>query len=238
MLTSGYRSTEKQKALWDDALQKNGGDVAKTRKLVAPPGLSFHEKGLAVDLNKSDTGPINEAAKMGLLAKYGLYRPLANEDWHVEPVGSRKGALAKAPVVGDGVNSPAKEPTSVPAPKKVPPVAQTIKASEVPVETPPEDKVKDTDAVPASTNKQEAPSLTEASTDDIVPAEVDKGSKENKVQQTSNDIIEGTKGNDLTVASAGSSSPTNISSNNSTSINNDKEDSLSSHDLFRKKILT
>ena len=37
LITSGYRSNEKQKQLWDEALAKNGGNAAATRKLVAEP---------------------------------------------------------------------------------------------------------------------------------------------------------------------------------------------------------
>jgi len=41
-VTSGYRSPEKQRALWDNR--------ASNPYLVAPPGSSLHERGLAVDV--------------------------------------------------------------------------------------------------------------------------------------------------------------------------------------------
>ena len=112
LITSGYRSNEKQKKLWDEALAKNGGDAAKTRKLVAEPMPplgqgkgSFHLKGLAIDINsKGDTG-INSLAgsrdkPTGWLEKYGLTRPVPGEDWHVQATG-----LAPTP---DNPNNPGK----------------------------------------------------------------------------------------------------------------------------------
>lgn len=88
VITSGFRDPEKQKALY-------AADPAH----AAPPGRSPHEIGTAVDINSPDA---NKADELGLLAKYHLFRPLANraqnpEPWHVEPF-ERK-ALASA---GDG----------------------------------------------------------------------------------------------------------------------------------------
>jgi lysozyme len=112
LITSGYRSNEKQKQLWDEALAKNGGDAAKTRKLVAEPMPplgqgkgSFHLTGYAIDINsKGDTG-INSLAgsrdkPTGWLEKYGLTRPVPGEDWHVQATG-----LAPTP---DNPNNPGK----------------------------------------------------------------------------------------------------------------------------------
>jgi lysozyme len=112
LITSGYRSNEKQKQLWDEALAKNGGDAAKTRKLVAEPMPplgqgkgSFHLTGYAIDINsKGDTG-INSLAgsrdkPTGWLEKFGLTRPVAGEDWHVQATG-----LAPTP---DNPNNPGK----------------------------------------------------------------------------------------------------------------------------------
>jgi len=112
LITSGYRSNEKQKKLWDEALAKNGGDAAKTRKLVAEPMPplgqgkgSFHLTGYAIDINsKGDTG-INSLAgsrdkPTGWLEKFGLTRPVAGEDWHVQATG-----LAPTP---DNPNNPGK----------------------------------------------------------------------------------------------------------------------------------
>jgi hypothetical protein len=108
LVTSGYRSNEKQKELWDAALAKNGGDVAATRKKVAPPAAplgpgkgSMHLFGLAIDINSKGDGGINKLAgsrdnPTGWLEKFGLTRPIAGEDWHIQ--------LAKTPAVPDGKN--------------------------------------------------------------------------------------------------------------------------------------
>lgn len=84
---SGYRSEEHQRRLWNAALAKYGS-VRKARKWVAPPGHSYHGKGLAVDLKYASPQArewIRDNAK-----KYGLHFPLANENWHIELAGSRK----------------------------------------------------------------------------------------------------------------------------------------------------
>ena len=105
LVTSGYRSNEKQKQLYDEALAKNGGDAAKTRKMVAQPAPplgsgrgSPHLKGLAIDINSRGADGINVLAgtrenPTGWLEKFGLSRPVPNENWHVQ--------LAKTPAVGD-----------------------------------------------------------------------------------------------------------------------------------------
>lgn len=119
--SSGYRSPEKQKALYEADMQKNGG---KPSGFVARPGGSSHEYGIAADLKVTGNGvsitQISGAAERSgankdtpewraLLAKYGLHQPLHPknipspphpEHWHIEPIempkvgGDRKGAQA------------------------------------------------------------------------------------------------------------------------------------------------
>lgn len=73
-LNSGFRTYAQQKALW--ARDPNG-------TMVAPPGSSMHEKGLAVDL-----GPSSEYGWLRHNAgKYGLVN-YAPEPWHWEPRGA------------------------------------------------------------------------------------------------------------------------------------------------------
>lgn len=84
---SGYRSVEHQRKLWNAALAKYGS-VRAARRWVAPPGHSYHGKGLAVDLKYASPDArewIRDNAK-----KYGLHFPLSNENWHIEMAGSRK----------------------------------------------------------------------------------------------------------------------------------------------------
>ena len=77
-IVSGHRSNEKQAQLYR-TLPKGQ---------AAPPGRSLHNFGLALDVDKAQA---NELAKMGLLEKYGLTRPLLNakipEAWHLQPKG-------------------------------------------------------------------------------------------------------------------------------------------------------
>ena len=83
-VNSGKRSLAQQAALYR----------SKGRGLAAAPNpLAPHISGLAID---ADGGQMTKADNSGLLAKYGLWRPLKNglgrtkaEAWHIEPVGSR-----------------------------------------------------------------------------------------------------------------------------------------------------
>lgn len=84
---SGYRSVDHQRKLWNAALAKYGS-VRAARRWVAPPGHSYHGRGLAVDLKYASADArewVRDNAK-----KYGLHFPLSNENWHIEMVGSRK----------------------------------------------------------------------------------------------------------------------------------------------------
>jgi len=82
-VNSGYRSPEHQAELFAAAVKKYGSESA-ARKWVAPPGKSKHNQGVAADLG----GNLNILSD-SLLRKYGLYRPMSYEPWHVELIGSR-----------------------------------------------------------------------------------------------------------------------------------------------------
>jgi hypothetical protein len=78
-VTSGFRSYEHQMRLWL-ASDRSG-------KMVARPGHSRHEGGMAADLsraNKAALQYIHQHAK-----EYGLGFPMSYEDWHIEPLGAR-----------------------------------------------------------------------------------------------------------------------------------------------------
>jgi hypothetical protein len=97
---SGYRSYEKQKKLWEQALKKYGSPE-KARKWVAPPGGSFHNKGLAVDLNangqflgKDANSKATEWAHANA-KKYGLHFRMGHEPWHIEPIEKSKSSSEK-----------------------------------------------------------------------------------------------------------------------------------------------
>ena len=97
---SGARSVERQQVLWDAALAKYGS-AEEARKWVAPPGRSNHNHGQAVDI--SYNGRSLKHAPPEVIewvhknaGGYGLNFPLANENWHIEPVGIRGGSTAVA----------------------------------------------------------------------------------------------------------------------------------------------
>jgi len=70
-ITSSWRSFEEQSALWE-ASDKSG-------KMVAAPGTSKHEKGMAVDV-----GGWVEQLSDAELAMAGLFRPMDYEPWHIQ----------------------------------------------------------------------------------------------------------------------------------------------------------
>lgn len=83
-LVSGYRSSERQAELWNQALIRYGSAEAAD-DWVAPPGHSMHEKGLAADLG----GDLELAVRLVAEHAIPLYRPLDHEPWHFELLGSR-----------------------------------------------------------------------------------------------------------------------------------------------------
>jgi hypothetical protein len=100
LITSAYRSNEKQAELFRAKVAELGGNEAAAAKLVARPmpplGTgrgSFHLKGLAIDINSKGPGGINALAgsrdsPTGWLEKFGLIRNVPREDWHIQPSGT------------------------------------------------------------------------------------------------------------------------------------------------------
>lgn len=100
IVTSGYRSNEKQKQLWDAKVTELGGNEAAAAKWVARPmpplGTgkgSPHLQGLAIDINSKGAQGINILAgtrdsPTGWLEKFGLIRPVPGEDWHIQASGT------------------------------------------------------------------------------------------------------------------------------------------------------
>lgn len=84
-VVSGWRSPLEQARLWSEALRRYGSAEAAD-DWVAPPGASMHERGLAVDLG----GDISLAVRLVDELRLPLHRPLSNEPWHFELVGTRR----------------------------------------------------------------------------------------------------------------------------------------------------
>ena len=83
-IVSGFRSLSRQETLFANAFRKYGS-VAEASKWVAPPLISHHPWGVAIDVNYPD-----EPVGAGWLEihgyKFGLCRVFENEWWHFEPV--------------------------------------------------------------------------------------------------------------------------------------------------------
>lgn len=89
-ITSGYRSVGQQAALYWRAT----GHGRHGTMMVAAPGRSMHNLGLAADLHFP--GAVSKMAAHRLASNFGLVFPMGWEPWHVEPAGAR--ALAYAPI--------------------------------------------------------------------------------------------------------------------------------------------
>jgi D-alanyl-D-alanine carboxypeptidase len=83
-IASGFRSLARQKTLFVQAVRKYGS-ANEASKWVAPPLVSHHPWGIAIDVNYPD-----EPVGAGWLeingSKFGLCRVFENEWWHFEPV--------------------------------------------------------------------------------------------------------------------------------------------------------
>ena len=83
-IASGFRTLSRQKFLFAQAVKKYGSEK-EASKWVAPPLISHHPWGTALDINYPD-----EPVGAGWLEvhgwKFGLCRVFKNEWWHFEPV--------------------------------------------------------------------------------------------------------------------------------------------------------
>lgn len=110
MITSGYRSEQKQMELWNKKYAEikaaNPNDteaqlMKKTRKWVALPAAlggkgSAHGRGTAFDINSKGSAGIDaidgqifngqQVSTDSFLAMFGLRRPLDHEPWHIQPL--------------------------------------------------------------------------------------------------------------------------------------------------------
>ena len=83
-IASGYRSLAYQKSLFTKAIKKYGSE-AEASKWVAPPLVSHHPWGIAIDVNYPDE-PVGAGWLEVNGSKFGLCRVYENEWWHFEPV--------------------------------------------------------------------------------------------------------------------------------------------------------
>ena len=83
-IASGFRTLSRQQTLFAQAVRRYGS-VQEASKWVAPPLVSHHPWGVAIDVNYPD-----EPVGAGWLeingSKFGLCRVFENEWWHFEPV--------------------------------------------------------------------------------------------------------------------------------------------------------
>jgi len=92
-ISSGYRTYEKQKSLYDEDLKKTGNNESS---LVAKPGYSEHETGLAIDIKELThegdyTWLYENAWKYGFILRYPEGKTditgIRPEPWHFRYVG-------------------------------------------------------------------------------------------------------------------------------------------------------
>jgi hypothetical protein len=81
-IVSGFRSFSRQQSLFNQAVKKYGSTL-EAAKWVAPPEISKHPLGLAIDVNyPNGAGGASWLETHGY--KFGLCRVFANEWWHFE----------------------------------------------------------------------------------------------------------------------------------------------------------
>jgi hypothetical protein len=90
VVTSGFRDYAHQARLFAQS--------DRSGKMVAAPGHSMHNRGLAADF-------MHMSKKLGdyfhaHAAEFGLNFPMGYEDWHIEPSGMRRGAAGAASRAG------------------------------------------------------------------------------------------------------------------------------------------
>ncbi len=83
-IVSGFRTLSRQKVLFANAVRKYGS-AAEASKWVAPPLISHHPWGVAIDVNYPDE-PVGAGWLEVHGSKFGLCRVFENEWWHFEPV--------------------------------------------------------------------------------------------------------------------------------------------------------
>lgn len=83
-IVSGFRSLSRQKMLFSQAVRKYK-TIDEASKWVAPPLVSHHPWGIAIDVNYPDE-PVGAGWLEMNGSKFGLCRVFENEWWHFEPV--------------------------------------------------------------------------------------------------------------------------------------------------------
>ncbi|RJO68210.1 peptidase M15 [Nocardia panacis] len=78
-ITSGYRTPEQQRWLWEDGIRTHGSPD-EARRWVLPPEESTHVSGRAVDVGPQGGAQWLEANG----SRWGLCRMYGNEWWHFE----------------------------------------------------------------------------------------------------------------------------------------------------------
>lgn len=122
-VTTGARTYAQQKHFWD-LYQAGKGNPANR------PGYSLHEYGLAVDISPAQ---VKKAESLGLLKKFGFYRPLPNhpkEQQHIQPTSVAASALSKA---GDTQVAPPPVKAKTPSTSTPPPAPTTTAGKAVQV---------------------------------------------------------------------------------------------------------
>jgi hypothetical protein len=104
-INSGYRSYAEQKRLWDESVSAGRPGKGPTGMLVAKPGSSSHEKGMAVDIQEGrDPKAVAALKSQGLVQPYGK-----SDEVHFELAG-----LKTEPASGSSTASGASLQSSAP----------------------------------------------------------------------------------------------------------------------------
>jgi hypothetical protein len=101
-INSAKRDSEDQQRLWDESVKAGRPGISPSGMPIGKPGMSKHERGLAVDI-QNYTDPTAVAA----MNKQGLFQTVPNDPVHFEA--ARTGAMFEGPTEGYFVQLHGKE---------------------------------------------------------------------------------------------------------------------------------
>ena len=133
-VNSAFRSVAKQKGMYDEYLARR-----RRPPVVAPPGRSRHNSGVAIDINSADANSLNS---MGLLKKYRFHRPVKGEAWHLENLAFSKANDTQQVIDKDTKNSASKESSAAKSTVTAKRAAPAPEAAIIKTATPPEGSVR------------------------------------------------------------------------------------------------
>ena len=101
-VNSAKRDPEDQQRVWDESVKAGRPGISPTGMAIAKPGMSKHERGLAIDIQN-----YNDPTAVAAMNRQGLFQTVKNDPVHFEA--ARTGAMFEGPKEGYFVQLHGKE---------------------------------------------------------------------------------------------------------------------------------